>query len=383
MTRACEPDADAGFMRIALMMARRGLGCTAPNPSVGAVLVDPATNEVLARASTRPGGRPHAETEALRLAGDRTRGATLYVSLEPCAHQGQTPPCADAIIQAGIGRVVSAISDPNPLVAGQGLARLRAAGIQVVEGVGAGEARWITLGHILRVSGRRPFVQLKLAVSADGRIAAGTGQPVWVTGPEARARGHLLRAQSDAILVGIGTVRADDPELTRRLPGLEARSPPRVVLDRRLRLPLGSKLARSARATPVLVIADAEAPADARNALEPLGVIVLDAESAGGGELLAIDRVLQLLAGRSITRLLVEGGPHVWRSFLDAGLVDEVVVFQGAAPVGEAGRLPLLDRGLDEFSDRAIWRLTEDRPVGADRLRVLRHTRHCPSASAP
>ena len=224
--------ADQRFMQLALALGRRGQGRTWPNPAVGAVVVKDGV--IVGRGWTQPGGRPHAEPEALRRAGEAARGATLYVTLEPCSHFGKSPPCVDAVIAAGIARVVSAIEDPNPEVAGQGHARLRAAGITVDVGLGAAEAARDHAGHFRRIRDKRPHVILKLAVSADDKIGAAGRKPVAITGEAARTRVHLLRAQCDAILVGIGTVLADDPLLTCRLPGMEARSPVRVVLDRAL-----------------------------------------------------------------------------------------------------------------------------------------------------
>src|SRR3981081_3203714 len=227
--------ADQRFMELALTLGRRGQGRTWPNPAVGAVVVKDGV--VVGRGWTQPGGRPHAEPEALRRAGEAARGATLYVTLEPCSHVGKSPPCADAIMAAGIARVVSAIEDPNPEVAGQGHARLPPAGITVDIGLGALEAEHDHAGHFRRVRDKRPHVILKLAVSSDDKIAAYGHKPVSISGEAAKARGHLLRAQCDAILVGIGTVLADDPLLTCRLPGMEAQSPVRVVLDRSLGIP--------------------------------------------------------------------------------------------------------------------------------------------------
>src|SRR5437868_15452656 len=226
--------ADRRFMALALGLGRRGQGRSWPNPAVGAVIVKDGV--IVGRGWTQAGGRPHAEVEALARAGDTARGATLYVTLEPCSHHGKSPPCADAVIAAGIARVVSAIEDPNPEVAGQGHARLRAAGIVVDVGLGAAEAAHDHAGHFRRVRDRRPHVILKLAVSSDDKIGAAGRKPVAISGEAAKARVHLLRAQCDAILVGIGTVRADDPLLTCRLPGMAARSPVRVVLDRSLRI---------------------------------------------------------------------------------------------------------------------------------------------------
>ena len=231
---------DARFMALALALGRRGLGRTWPNPAVGAVIVKDGI--IIGRGWTQPGGRPHAEIEALRRAGEAARGATLYVTLEPCSHYGKSPPCADAIIAAGLSRVVSALEDPNPEVAGAGHARLRAAGIAVDIGIGAEEARHDHAGHIRRMRDGRPHVILKLAVSADGKAGAPGRKPLAITGEAARERVHLLRAQSDAIMVGIGTALADDPMLTCRLPGMEKYSPVRVVLDSALRLPPGVAL---------------------------------------------------------------------------------------------------------------------------------------------
>jgi diaminohydroxyphosphoribosylaminopyrimidine deaminase/5-amino-6-(5-phosphoribosylamino)uracil reductase len=253
--------ADQRFMALALSLGRRGLGQVWPNPAVGAVVVKDGV--IVGRGWTQAGGRPHAEPEALARAGDAARGATLYVTLEPCSHFGKSPPCADAIVAAGIARVVSAIGDPNPVVAGDGYAKLRAAGITVDIGPGAMEAARDHAGHFRRIRDKRPHVILKLAVSPDDKIGAAGRKPVAVTGEAARARVHLLRAQCDAILVGIGTVLSDDPMLTCRLPGMEALSPVRVVLDRALRMPGASRLVHSARETPLWVMTSnlSEAPA--------------------------------------------------------------------------------------------------------------------------
>ena len=245
-------------MALALALGRRGLGRTWPNPAVGAVIVKDGV--MVGRGWTQPGGRPHAEVEALRRAGAAARGATLYVTLEPCSHFGKSPPCADAVIAAGISRVVSAIEDPNPEVAGQGHARLRAAGIEVEIGVDAEEARRDHAGHISRMTQGRPHVMLKLAISADGKAGAAGRKPVAITGEAVRERVHLLRAEYDAIMIGIATALADDPMLTCRLPGMAKYSPVRVVADSMLRLPLNSRLVKSASETPVWAIAGMAAP---------------------------------------------------------------------------------------------------------------------------
>src|SRR3981189_955072 len=265
--------ADQRFMALALTLGRRGQGRTWPNPAVGAVVVKDGV--IVGRGWTQPGGRPHAEPVALARAGAAARGATLYATLEPCSHVGKSPPCADAIIAAGIARVVSAIEDPNPEVAGQGHARLRAAGISVDIGLGALEAARDHAGHFRRIRDKRPHVILKLAVSSDNKIGAAGRKPVAISGEAARARVHLLRARCDAILAGIGTVLADDPLLTCRLPGMEARSPVRVVLDRSLRIPGTSRLVQSARQTPLWVMTSDTAEAAAAMKLGAAGPRVI------------------------------------------------------------------------------------------------------------
>jgi diaminohydroxyphosphoribosylaminopyrimidine deaminase/5-amino-6-(5-phosphoribosylamino)uracil reductase len=327
--------ADQRFMALALTLGRRGQGRTWPNPAVGAVVVKDGV--IVGRGWTQPGGRPHAEPEALTRAGEGARGATLYVTLEPCSHIGKSPPCADAIIAAGITRVVSAIEDPNPEVAGQGHAKLRAAGITVDIGLGAAEAAHDHAGHFRRIRDKRPHVILKLAVSSDDKIGAAGRQPVAITGEAAKARVHLLRAQCDAILVGIGTLLADDPVLTCRLPGMEARSPVRVVLDRALRIPGTSRLVQSARETPLWVMTSnlSEAPAAMKLGAAGAQVIRVAATSTPPG--LDLAAVLHVLAEKGVTRLLVEGGARVASSFVAAGLVDEVWLLRGPEAVGADG----------------------------------------------
>ncbi len=327
--------ADRRFMQLALTLGRRGQGRTWPNPAVGAVVVKDGV--IVGRGWTQPGGRPHAEPEALMRAGEAARGATLYVTLEPCSHFGKSPPCADAIIAAGIARVASAIEDPNPEVAGQGHARLRAAGITVEIGLGAVEAARDHAGHFRCVRDKRPHVILKLAVSSDDKIAAAGRKPVTITGEAAKSRVHLLRAQCDAILVGIGTVLSDDPLLTCRLPGMEARSPVRVVLDPRLRISGTSRLVHSARGTPLWVMASelAEAPAAMKLGAAGAQVIRLAPPKSSPG--LDPAAVLHALAEKGITRLLVEGGARVASSFVAAGLVDEVWLLRGPDPIGADG----------------------------------------------
>jgi diaminohydroxyphosphoribosylaminopyrimidine deaminase/5-amino-6-(5-phosphoribosylamino)uracil reductase len=360
-------DADRRFMQLALRVARRMLGRTAPNPAVGAVIADEAMGEVIARGWTQQGGRPHAEADALRRAGARARGQTMYVTLEPCSHHGRTPPCANAIIEAGIRRVVCAIGDPNPEISGRGLAVLREAGVAVDLGPCAEEARWMAVGHILRMTQDRPFVQLKIAVAADGLIAPGRGEPVWVTGPEARQFAHILRAQADAILVGRRTVADDDPDLTCRLAGLAARSPRRVILDPGFRTKPTARMFKSVDRVPVTIFGSTRASPPAY----PKGVEVRRMPVAADGRLgLAV--VVESLAAEGVTRVLVEGGPTIAAGFLDADLVDEVVIGRGSEPLGPRGRPPVGDRGLEFLDAAEHWQKVDERKIGADRLTVHR-----------
>ncbi len=322
---------DLRHMHHALALAERALGTTAPNPAVGCVIVAP-DGRIVGRGWTGRGGRPHAETIALAQAGEAARGATAYVTLEPCAHHGQTPPCANALIGAGIARVIAAVEDPDPRVSGKGFAMLREAGIDVVTGIGAKAAAEQNAGFFLRVREGRPLVTLKIAQSIDGKTATSTGDSRWITGEAARTFGHLLRARHDAILVGIGTALADDPELTCRLPGLEDRSPLRVVLDTRLKLTEWSKLAQSAAETPTLVFTTAQGG----GALTACGVeVVRVARDVRGRP--DLEAVLTELGKRGITRLLVEGGATVHASFLDRNLADRLEVFRAPIVLGEAG----------------------------------------------
>lgn len=371
MADALRADQDRRFMAVALRLAKRGLGRTAPNPAVGAVIVDGASGEVIARGWTGPGGRPHAETEALDRAGARARGATMYVTLEPCSHYGQTPPCAEAIIAAGIRRVVVPITDPDPRVAGRGLERLHAAGVELERGVLRDEADWTIRGHILRVTERRPFIQIKLALASDGAVRRGcSGAPVWVTGAEARVRGHLLRALTDAILVGRGTVEDDNPELTCRLPGLTRLSPVRVILARDLQLGLDRKLFQTVHQAPVWVFCRPAADAARRRSLEQRGCLVIPVREVGSA--LWLPAVAEELVARGITRVLVEGGAAVWRAFAHAALLDEVVLFQ-ARPSDGARLCPHMALStLARYVPGAPLRFFAQRPAGTDDILVFR-----------
>jgi diaminohydroxyphosphoribosylaminopyrimidine deaminase / 5-amino-6-(5-phosphoribosylamino)uracil reductase len=348
-------------MALALSLGRRGLGRTWPNPAVGAVIVKDGV--IVGRGWTQPGGRPHAEVEALRRAGAAARGATLYVTLEPCSHHGKTPPCADAVIAAGIARVVSALEDPNPEVAGEGHARLRAAGITVDVGEGAEEARRDHAGHIRRMRDGRPHVMLKLAISADGKAGAAGRKPVAITGEAVRERVHLLRARSDAIMVGIGTVLADDPMLTCRLPGMPTDSPVRIVADSMLRLPVNSRLVRSAYETPVWALSGLAARQESEFILLPLGVEVLRSPKSIGR--LDLKDGLEFLAAKGITRLMVEGGPTLAAAFIAADLVDEAVLFHAPKIVGPGGIEALATDAMEALTRRL--KQVSSAPVGADR----------------
>ena len=355
---ATEAD-DARFMQLALALGRRGLGQTFPNPAVGAVIVKDGV--ILARGWTQPGGRPHAEVEALRRAKKAAEGATMYVTLEPCSHQGKSPPCADAIIKAGSARVVSAMEDPNPEVAGQGHARLREKGIVVDIGLGAEDARRDHAGHIMRVTKGRPYVMLKLALSADGKVGLPGRKPVALSGAAARARVFQMRAQSDAILVGIGTVLADNPDLTCRLPGMEERSPVRVVLDSQLRLPLSTSVVATVRTTPTWVFTSGNPSAIAEEILKQKGAQVFRVGERKGQ--LDVGEVLKVLAEQGITRLMVEGGPMVAASFTAADLVDEAVLLRAEKTIG-AGIDPLEAMPLSALTNRLHERGREQ--IGSD-----------------
>ena len=357
--------ADIAHMRAALALARRGLGRVWPNPSVGCVVV--AERRVVGRGWTSPGGRPHAETEALMRAGSSARGATVYVSLEPCCHHGRTPPCSKALISAGVARVVAPMVDPDPRVNGAGFAALRAAGIAVEIGVGAEEARELNQGFFLRLGEGRPLVTLKTATTLDGRIATHSGQSQWITGALARARAHLLRAQHDAVMIGAGTAIADDPLLTCRLPGLGAASPVRILVDPRLRLPLTSALVRTARQIPTWVLALASADATRRAAFTGCGVEIIDVPM-GKDDRLDATAMLRVLGGRGLTRVLVEGGAALAAALLRERLVDKIAWFRSARLIGGDGVPTAAAFGIDRLTDAPAFVRQAIEPCGEDVL---------------
>ncbi len=356
-------------MRAAIAIARRGLGCTAPNPSVGAVLVDPKTDEVISRGWTQPGGRPHAEPNAIDRAGTAATGASLYVTLEPCSHFGRSPPCVDAIIAAGIKRVVCGLEDPDPRVAGRGIQRLREAGINVEVGVLRKECHYLTLGHILRVTERRPFVQLKMALDAEGRVARGAqGQPTWVTGIDSRNRGHLLRAQADAILIGRQTLIDDDASLTCRLPGLDEQSPVRVILASQVNSDDMKQSGLMTSDVPVWwVVGRANGAAQLSERAQDRVLEVASVDKRPW-----LPAVMEVLVQNGVTRLLVEGGPTIWRAFDRANLVDEVIMFR-------AGRGPKPEitpfepgQALASYVHQTPMGLVKSYPVSEDYCYVFR-----------
>jgi diaminohydroxyphosphoribosylaminopyrimidine deaminase/5-amino-6-(5-phosphoribosylamino)uracil reductase len=353
---------DARHMQHALRLARRGLGRVAPNPAVGCVIVS-QYERVVGRGWTAFGGRPHAESVALAQAADAARGATAYVTLEPCAHHGQTPPCTEALIRAGVRRVSAAVEDPDPRVSGRGVAQLREAGIEVVCGLLRDEATRLNAGFFLREQQKRPLVTLKIAESLDGKTATSSGESKWITGDEARRFGHLLRARHDAILIGIGTALADDPELTCRIPGLECYSPIRAVLDTRLRLGEWSKLARGAGEIPTLVYS----VGSATPALSMCGVeVVTVARDVRGRP--DIGSVLADLARRGITRLLVEGGAGVHAAFLDRGFADRLEVFRSPMLLGDAGHAAIDALAAFTLDEAPQFKCIGRHPMGLDLL---------------
>ena len=356
---------DLGHMRAALALARRGLGNAWPNPAVGCVLVK--QGRVIGRGWTQPGGRPHAETEALRRAGEAARGATAYVTLEPCSHHGRTPPCCEALAGAGIARVVMAMRDPDPRVDGRGLAMLRGAGIAVEEGLLEAEARALNAGFFRRIQAGMPVVTLKLASTLDGRIATASGESRWITGDAARREVHALRARHDAILVGSGTVLADDPDLTCRITGMERVPMLRVVADARLRTPLAAQLVREAGKAPSLIVTAPGHPPAAFTPFIAAGVEITTAPAhiTGGLDLPAL---LRALGRRGVTRVLAEGGAGLAAALLRQGLVDRLVWFHAPAVMGGDGHPAAEGLRLAALSAMPRFRRTVLRPVGDDML---------------
>ncbi|MEM6759786.1 MAG: bifunctional diaminohydroxyphosphoribosylaminopyrimidine deaminase/5-amino-6-(5-phosphoribosylamino)uracil reductase RibD [Pseudomonadota bacterium] len=352
-------------MALALSLGRRGQGRCAPNPAVGCVIVK--NGRILGRGWTQPGGRPHAETEALARAGSAARGATAYVTLEPCAHHAKTPPCADALIAAGVARVVVAASDPDPRVAGKGIEMLRSAGIPVETGICEAEAKRDLAGFVYKVELDRPFVTLKLATSFDGRIATGSGHSQWITDAPARRVVHAMRARHDAVMVGGGTARQDDPSLTVRGLGVSYQ-PTRVVVSRRLDLPLMSQLARSANAVPVILCHGKDADAMLQRTWLDLGATLLPCETASGQ--LDIADVLRQLAKHGLTRVFCEGGSALAASLVEADLVDQLIGFTAGLAIGAEGLPGIGALGLSTLTDAPRYHMTDTRRVGPDLMHI-------------
>ncbi|MEQ8290981.1 MAG: bifunctional diaminohydroxyphosphoribosylaminopyrimidine deaminase/5-amino-6-(5-phosphoribosylamino)uracil reductase RibD [Roseovarius sp.] len=354
-------DTDIRYMRLALSLGRRGQGQCWPNPAVGCVIVQ--DGRIVGRGWTQPGGRPHAERVALAEAGAAARGATAYVSLEPCSHHGKTPPCAEALIEAGVARVVAPMEDSDERVSGRGFAMLRAAGVEVVTGMLAGEAAADLAGFFRKATEGRPWVTLKLASSFDGRIATASGHSQWITGPEARRLVHGLRARHDAVMVGAGTARADDPMLTVRGLGV-ARQPVRVVVSRRLDLPQDGKLARTAGEVPVWLCHGPDADVDRVAAWQGFGATLLPCELTGR----QIDpaSVCAALGAAGLTRVFCEGGGALAASLLSAGLVDELVGFTAGFAVGAEGLPSVGAMGISSLDEAERFALAEVRQVGGD-----------------
>jgi diaminohydroxyphosphoribosylaminopyrimidine deaminase/5-amino-6-(5-phosphoribosylamino)uracil reductase len=372
-----DPAAAAFHMRAALALARRGLGSTWPNPSVGCVIVAEAgggaasggQGRVVGRGHTAPGGRPHAETQALAMAGAAARGATAYVTLEPCCFHGRTPPCTEALIAAGIARVVIGVRDPDPRVNGAGIAQLRAAGIEVVEGEQAEAALEVASGLYTRVRLGRPLVTLKLATTLDGRIATGAGESKWITGEPARRAGHALRGQHDAVLVGVGTVMADDPALTCRLPGYRTTPLVRLIADSSLRTRLTASLVATAAAAPTWVLHGAGVPAERLAAFRDAGVTLIEVAGAPSG--IDLGDALARLGAAGLTRVLVEGGAQIAAALLRADLVDRIAWFHAPALMGGDGWPSAEAFGIASLEAMPRFRRLAAQPVGEDMLTEL------------
>jgi len=360
-------------MAIALGLARRSLGATWPNPAVGCVLVQHGEDgpTIVGRGWTASGGRPHAETQALERAGAAAKGATAYVTLEPCSHHGRTPPCADALIEGRIARAVVAIVDPDPRVSGQGIKALQDAGIAVSQGLMEDAARELNAGFLMRVERNRPLVTLKMATTLDGRIATATGDSKWITGERARSFVHRLRATNDAVAVGIGTVLADDPELTCRLPGMLARSPVRVVFDSQLRMPTDCRLAEGAGEVRTIIMTCPDHKGPQRQVLADAGVEVIEVEAGRDGRV-GLASALEALAGLGITRLLCEGGGGLAGAFVREGLADRIAWFRGPSLVGGDGLPSIAPLAIERLEDAPKFVRTSLARMGHDTLETYR-----------
>ncbi len=364
---------DEAMMRHALVLARRGLGRTWPNPSVGAVIWRMQGDQpiVVGRGYTQPGGRPHAETQAIAMAGEAAHGAAMAVTLEPCSHHGKTPPCAEAIIRSGISRVISAIEDPDPRVKGSGHALLRQAGVAVETGLLEDEARALNLGFIHRVIDHRPLVTLKLAQTSDG-FAGVTGRQLMVSSAASKHRVHLARAAHDAIMVGIGTVLADNPDLTCRLPGMMQFSPVRIVIDTHLNTPIDSRLVETCQSVPTWIVAGPNIPFEKADALRAQGVVIEQVE-LGSDRRVDLGLALQRLAERGLTRILSEGGPLLAEGLAKVDVVDCVSLYTSPEPLGRDGNLAVLPGLKKALGDKK--RFMVSKPVASGRDTLVQYKR--------
>ena len=354
---------DEHYMRQALAIARYATGRTSPNPMVGAVIL--RDGRIVGQGWHRKAGTPHAEINALQQAGELARGATMYVTLEPCSHHGRTGPCADAVIAAGIKKVVVAMNDPNPLVAGQGIGKLREAGIEVVEGVLAAEAAKLNEVFIKWISTKLPFVVLKSAMSLDGKIAAHTGHSQWITGPESRQRVQELRDSYDAILVGIGTVLADNPSLTTRL-SYKGKNPIRIIIDSMARTPLDAQVVTDGLA-PTIIVVTPDAPQERVNALREQGIEILFVELKEKG--VDLRQTFEVLARREITSILIEGGASINGSVMEEQLVDKIYWFIAPKIIGGQGALgPVGGQGVTDVNQAHLFEDMTMEPIGQDLL---------------
>jgi diaminohydroxyphosphoribosylaminopyrimidine deaminase/5-amino-6-(5-phosphoribosylamino)uracil reductase len=359
---------DPAHMRAALALARRGLGNCWPNPAVGCVVV--RDGRVVGRGCTAPGGRPHAEALALAMAGGAARDATVYVTLEPCCHIGRAAPCTEALIAAGVACVVVAMRDCDPRMNGQGIARLREAGIVVEEGLLGDDAAELNAGFVSRVRRGRPLLTLKLASTLDGRIATRGGESRWITGEPARRAAHAMRGRHDAIMVGVGTVLADDPELTCRLPGFRPAPAVRVVIDSHLRTPLTARLVATAAEAPTWIVARDGADAERRRALVGARVQVIEVDGVAAG--VDLHQGLRALADRGITRLMVEGGAQLAAALLRADLVDRLAWFQAPGVMGGDGWPAAQAFGVRTLADMPRFVRQSATQLGDDMLIELR-----------
>ena len=368
-TSVPDSELDRRFMASALRLGRRNLGQTYPNPAVGAVIVQHEKDGpvVVGRGWTSVGGRPHAEANALAEAGDRAKGATAYVTLEPCSHLGRSKPCADALIEAGVARVVYAMADPDPRVSGEGHAKLAQAGIEVTGGVLEGAAAQAHAGHVSRVTRGRPHVTLKLAVSADGMIGRRAGERMIITSPPSLQVVQGMRAEADAMMIGVGTALVDDPRLNVRLAGMASRSPARIVLDSTARLPLDSRLVQSARELPLILMVGPEAPLARRDSLGEAGARIIEVSALAGK--VDLEAAFTALAKEGFTRILAEGGSEVAWSLVSGDLIDEVILFRAPVVVGVDGVRALSGSALSAIERSPRYRQVEISQVGDDQMR--------------